>query len=182
MSLATRTNSLQSYQVVLYDQALHPELFPLRDRRVVHHDSYEFETWIMPGAHLLRFEFGTMCACELVTDQEDSLPTTGVLSAFLCAGEHDFEHVFERDKVRYMTSVQTETLSENLYLATLDEMRTHAKETDAMCHEWDENTGPCLSLIDVQRYSDQIHAQGYHLISRGGLVLRTQSLFEHAPT
>lgn len=178
MSLETRTNSLQSYQVVLYERALHPELFPLKDRRSIKHDTYEFETWIMPGAHLLRFECEGLCACELVTDQDSGLPTSNVVTAFLCAGEHDFEHLFTEDRVKYMTSAQTETLSENLYLATLDEMRTLAGETGGLCHEWDEQTGPCLSLLDIQRYTDSIHAQGYHLLSGGGLVLRTQTLFQ----
>ena len=179
MKLETRTDRLQSYQVVLYGRALHPELFPLKDRRTIHHDTYEFETWIVPGAHLLRFEFEGLCACELVTDQDDGLPTSGVLSTFLCAGEHDFEHTFEADRVTYMTSVQTETLSENLYLATLDETRALASETGGLCYEWDEPAGPCMSLLDVQRYADSIHAQGYHLLSSGGLVLRTQTLFQH---
>jgi hypothetical protein len=179
MNIETRANSLQSYQVVLYERALHPELFPLKDRRSISHDTYEFETWIMPGAHLLRFEFEGLCACELVTDRDDGLPTSGVVTAFLCAGEHDFEHTFDAQRVTYMTSVQTETLSENLYLATLDETRALAGDTGALCHEWEEPAGPCMSLIDVQRYTDSIHAQGYHLLSQGGLVLRTQALFQH---
>src|ERR1043165_3785276 len=122
MSLPLKPNSLQSYQVVLYNRALHPELFTLKGRKVVRHGCYEFETWAMPGAHLLRFEKGGLCACELVSGDEAKLPQSGMVSAFLCAGERDFEHRFEKDRVVYMTTVQTETLSENLYIATFDEM------------------------------------------------------------
>lgn len=178
MTLQLRSNSLQSYQVILYDRALHPELFPLKARRVIRHNGYEFEMWLMPGSHVLRFEHRSMCASELVSDQEDGLPASGILSAFLCAGERDFDHKFERDKVTYMTTVQTETLAENIYDSTLNEMRSHAAENEALLHEWDEAAGPCLSLLDAQRYADQVHCQAYHLISQGGLVLRTQSLFE----
>ena len=35
-----------------------------------------------------------------------------------------------------------------------------------------------LSLVDVQRYRDEVHSQGYHLRSDCGLVLRTQSIFQ----
>src|SRR6266404_1363214 len=109
MSLPVKSPSLQSYQVLLYNRALHPEVFPLKGRRVIHQGTYEFEVWIMSGAHLLRFESGG-----------------------LCAGERDFEHRFTRDKVTYMTTVQTETLSENLYLATYEEMMDVARTTNAL--------------------------------------------------
>ncbi|MFG0327495.1 MAG: hypothetical protein ACF8SC_09555 [Phycisphaerales bacterium JB037] len=171
--------SLQSYQTILYDRALHPELFDLRSRREIRHQAYEAEAWLMPAGHLIRFEHGGTCGCELVTDQEVGLPETGVVSAFLCAGERDFEHSFKNSKVRYMTTVTTETLSENLYLSTLDEMREHVRLGDSLHCAW-EDGGPCLSVLDLQRFAREIHAQSYHLIAREGLVLRTQSIFEHA--
>jgi len=180
MTTSARTTSLQTYQTILYDRALHPELFPLKGRRVIAHGAYEFEAWTMPGAHLLRFEHGPVCASELVTDQEDNLPDTGVISALLCAGEHEFEHEFGRRGCKFMTSVQTEALSESLYQATYEEMLAHAAETDALIHHWVDATGQCLTLVDIQRYNREVHAQCYHLQATGGIVLRTQSIFEHA--
>jgi hypothetical protein len=179
MSLPVKSPSLQSYQLLLYSRALHPEAFPLKGRRVVRQPGiYEFEVWAMSGAHLLRFESRGLCACELVSDQEGRLPEAGVVSAFLCAGERDFEHRFTRDRVTYMTTVQTETLSENLFLATYEEMMDVARATNALLHRWDDETGKCLSMIDIQQYSREVHAQAYHLIATGGLVLRTQTIFE----
>ena len=35
-------------------------------------------------------------------------------------------------------------------------------------------------MIDVQRYANQVHLQGYHLRNDCGLVLRTQSIFQIA--
>jgi hypothetical protein len=180
MTLPLKPNSLQAYQVLLYSRALHPELFALKGRKVVRHGNYEFEVWAMAGAHLLRFEKGGLCACELVTGDEGRLPQSGIVSAFLCAGERDFEHRFEKDKVVYMTTVQTETLSENLYISTMDEMLDYARGTDALCHRWTDESGECLSMIDTQRYNREIHAQAYHLIAQGGIVIRTQTIFEHS--
>jgi hypothetical protein len=180
MTTPLKPNSLQAYQVVLYNRALHPELFTLKGRKVVRHGDYEFEVWAMRGAHLLRFEKRALCACELVTAEEGKLPASGVVSAFLAAGERDFEHRFEKDKVVYMTTVQTETLSENLYIATLDEMLECAKSNDVLTHRWTDEVGECLTLIDTQRYNREIHAQAYHLIAQGGIVIRTQTIFEHA--
>jgi hypothetical protein len=172
-------HSLQSYQMLLYGRALHPELFPLRKRKVVRHGNYELEVWAMDGAHLLRFEMGSLCTCELLTAQEGRLPETGVLSAFLAAGERDFEHRFPKEKVTYMTTIQTETLSENLYIATYDEILDYARPSDALIHKWHSEAGKSLSVIDVQRMNREVHVQCYHLVAIGGVVIRTQTIFEH---
>ncbi|HYE03438.1 MAG TPA: DUF2617 family protein [Phycisphaerales bacterium] len=179
MSTPTRT-SVQSYQLVLYKRALHPELFDLKARKTVRHGAYELEAWLMPGAHLLRFSHGGVCACELVTPQDDGLPTEGALTNFPTAGERDFEHEFPGGLCKYIASVQTETLSENLFRSTLAEMVQFAEETDSMLHRWDDpELGRCLSVLDIQRYSKEIHAQSYHLVGGAGFVLRTQTIFEH---
>ncbi|MEL6497442.1 MAG: hypothetical protein AAF937_00035 [Planctomycetota bacterium] len=178
MELPTHTICTQSYQAVLYDRALHPELFDLRSRRVHALATAELETWLMPGCHLLRFESGPTCATELLIDREDGLPETGVLSAILCAGEHEFEHSLRGSPVTYMLSVQTESLSENLYAATMREMREHAADNESDTFAWVSDAGENLSLLDVQTFHKEVHVQAYHLIAAGGFVLRSQSLFE----
>lgn len=177
--ISTNPNILQSCKVTLYQRALHPELFDLKDRRVIQGREYDFEAWLMPGEHVFRFRRAGWCACELVSDREAGLPTSGVVDSFYCAGEHEYEHVFKAQNAAYMTNVQTEQLSENIYLATLDEMREHAATQDALIFEWEDEAGRCLSLLDVQSYSREVHAQSYHMLARGGVVLRTQSIFEH---
>jgi hypothetical protein len=43
---------------------------------------------------------------------------------------------------------------------------------------WSDSAGrPNLSLIDTQRYNEEVHVQSYHLRSDCSLVLRTQSIF-----
>jgi len=63
---------------------------------------------------------------------------------------------------------------------TPDEMLDYARGTDALCHRWTDEAGECLSMIDTQRYNREIHAQAYHLIAQGGIVIRTQTIFEHS--
>ncbi len=82
-------------------------------------------------------------------------------------------------RLGYVTTVQTESLTDNLFMATLREMRDFASEADAMIHEWKDNEGNIsLSLLDVQKYKKEFHFQSYHLIGSSGMVLRTQSIFE----
>jgi len=179
MSLPSKSTSLQAYRVVLYRRALHPELFDVRSRRVIDHQKYEFEAWLMPGGHLMRFQHAGVCATELITDQEEGIPDRGVVAAMPCAGEREHEEDFG-EKLKYVSSVQTETLPESLYRATYNELTEFGAENKAMIHFWtDDDGGKCASILDVQRFRREIHAQAYHLSARGGLVLRTQSIFEH---
>jgi hypothetical protein len=179
MNLQTKTNVLQTYQVVLYNRALHPDIFPPKGRRVVRHGDYELECWVLPGTHMLRFEYKTLCISELLTDQEKAPTQAGMVSSFLCAGERDFEHRFPKDKVNYITTVQTETLSDNLYNATFQELMDWARNSRALTHLWSDEAGQCLSVIDMQTQRKQVHVQTYHLVASAGLVLRTQTIFEH---
>lgn len=174
------STSSPSHHLVLYTRALHPELFALKQRRSMNHAGYEFEAWLMQGAHMLRFQCKHFCASELVTAQENGLPTAGAVATFPCIGEKDYEHPFPDHRVKYVTAMQTETLSENLYNATFRDMVTLAEETDALIHTWTEADGKGLSMVELQRYPREIHAQACHLSPATGLVLRTQTIFEHA--
>ena len=179
MTVPTKSTSLQAYRLILYRRALHPELFPISGRRSIEHMAYNFEAWVMPGAHLLRFEHDGSCATELITPQEQGIPERGMVAAVPCAGERDHEEEFG-DKVKFYSTIQTEQLPETLYAATYDELMEFANEQGAMVHTWnDEDNGRCASIVDIQRFRREVHVQTYHMLAQGGTVLRSQSLFEH---
>lgn len=179
MNPPSKSSSLQAYRLILYRRALHPELFRVRGRRTLAHQAYEFEAWIMPGSHLMRFQYDGACATELITDQEEGIPDRGILAAMPCAGERDHEQAFG-DTIKYVSTVQTESLPDSLYAATYQELTAFGRENSALMHTWtEEDGGKCASILDVQRFRREVHAQSYHLMAHGGLVLRTQSIFEH---
>ena len=178
MSLTSKSTSLQAYNLLLYRSALHPEFFQIEGRNRIRHGSYEFESWIFRGGHVLRFEFQGLCVSEVVTDALENLPERGHVTTIPCAGEKDHEAEFT-DRIAYLASMQTETLSDHLYLGTYNEMLEHGRHEDGVMAVWtDEFNKPNLSLLDVQRYGDEVHAQTYHLRSDCSLVLRTQSIFQ----
>jgi hypothetical protein len=177
MSVSARQNPLQSYQLIVYGRALHPSHFQLRGRRVIDHNGYVFEAWVMAGQHALRFERAGGCCTEHVTDQDRSIPTGSIVAQHLCASEKECEHVF-KDGVRYMSNCQTETLSEALYAGEYDSMIELARQEQGLVHLWEDEVGRCMSLINAQRYADYVSVQCYHLIADAGLVLKTQSTFD----
>jgi hypothetical protein len=178
MSTASKTTSLQAYNMVLFRNAVHPEFFQIEGRRPVRYNGYEFEVWISRGGHVLRFEYAGTCMSEVVTESLEGMPDRGHVATLPCAGEKDHECEFG-DKVIYMTSMQTETLSDHLYLGTYNELMDHARACDGLLSVWTDAGGkPNMSMVDLQRYNDQMHVQAYHLRSDCGLVLRTQSIMQ----
>ncbi len=179
MSFQPKVTSLQAYNLLLYRNALHPEFFGIEGRRRIDHGEYEFEAWIFRGGHALRLQHDGVCVSEIVFDQLDSLPERGLVATFPCAGEKDHDASFG-DRLVYMTSMQTEILSDHLYLGTYNEMMDHGRQCDGLMSVWTDDPAdkPNLSLVDMQRHSDQVHVQSYHLRSDCGLVLRTQTIFQ----
>ena len=178
MTLASsKTNLLQNYTMLVYRKALHPEFFGIQGRSRIEHEEFEFEAWIFDGGQAVRFQHENTCVCEVVTDQFDSLPERGLVANMACAGERDYEETFG-DTVEYMTAMQTENLSDHLYLSTYREMCEHARNSNSLMVLSSEDTPrPSMSLIDVQRYRNEVHVQGFHLKGDTNLVLRTQSMF-----
>jgi len=179
MTTPVKSANLQAYRLVLYRRALHPELFRVKGRRTIQHGEYEFEGWVMPGSHMMRFQHQSTCATELIIDAEDGLPERGLVTALPCAGEKDHEQPFS-DHLNYMTTIQTETLPENIYASTYRELVDFGRECEALMHLWETEAGQCASILDVQRFRSEIHAQAYHLLAQGGVVLRSQTIFEHS--
>ncbi len=83
----------------------------------------------------------------------------------------------------YTTSLQTETLPAPIYHTTYREMLELADEVDALLHTWNlpangKEPLRCLSMLELQRFDDEMHAQSTHMFPVGGLVLRTQTVFQ----
>jgi len=182
---SSSSGTLQTYRLLLYHRAVHPELFRIRGRRTYGTGDFEFETWLAAGAHMLRFETGGRCAVEVVTAEPAGLPRSGLETAFPCAGEREHDTIIG-ERLGYITSTQTEMLSEHLFRSTLDEMQHHVVEQpegSVQSHRWraEGARSDSLSVLAVQTYRREIHTQAWHLDARNGLVLRTQAIFETLP-
>ena len=177
MSINSKSPIAQIPKLMLYKRPLHPELFTFNARRVDRHGDYEVETWLVKGGHVVRFVLDGQSLVEAVLEGNEHLPESNLAHALPCLGEKEYE--FEGEgKINYFTTLQTESLTENLYLATYREMRDFATEVGALQFEQETPAGPNLYVLDCQKYKNEFHVQGYHLTAGNGNVLRTQSVFE----
>jgi hypothetical protein len=166
-----------SYSMALFRSAIHPEFFCIKDRIGVQHNEYDFEAWLCNGGHVLRFEYEGICVTEVIFPNVENLPDRGHVTTLVCAGERDHEQEFG-DRITLMNSMQIELLPEHLFGDSYLELSEFADETNAKVVRYEEDGNRGLSILDVQRYNDQLHVQSYHLNSENGVVLRTQSIFE----
>lgn len=179
MSVSHKSFNTQVLRLIVYKRALHPELFDLQSRGIYRHGEYEAEVWIVPRGHVVRFQVGEHCLTETVVEGGNHLPETGLVHALPCIGEKEFEMDPQDGPLGYVTTLQTEALTDNLYRTTYQEMLDFAHETEALHYQWsDEDGARCLSLLDCQKYRGEFHMQSYHLLGSSRLVLRTQTIFE----
>lgn len=177
MTVNSKSPISQIPKLMLYKRPLHPELFTFNARRVDRHGDYEVETWLVNGGHVVRFVLDGQSLVEAVLEGNDHLPESNLAHALPCLGEKEYEYEGE-GKINYFTTLQTESLTENLYLATYREMKDFANEVGGLHHEVETASGPDLFVLDCQKYKKEFHVQGYHLTAHNGSVLRTQSVFE----
>ncbi len=178
MSIGHKSFNAQLFRLMVYKRPLHPELLNLQVRRVFQHGDYEAECWLAPSGHVVRFQTDTDALTEVVIEKGDHLPEQGLIYALPCLGEKDFK-LEDDGPLGYVTTIQTESLTDNLYLATFREMLDFARENDALHYEWKDKEGPSsLSVLDCQKFKKELHVQSYHMISASSMVLRTQSIFE----
>ncbi len=169
-----------TYSMALFRSAIHPEFFGIEERIEVQYNGYDFEAWLCKGGHVLRFEYEGICISEVIFPDVDHLPDRGHVTTLVCAGERDHEQEFG-DRITLINSMQIELLPEHLFGDSYMELSDFAEEVNAKVVRYEDENGRGLSILDVQRYNDQLHAQSYHLHSDHGVVLRTQSIFELKP-
>lgn len=165
-------------KLMLYRRPLHPELFKFQGRRTDRHGDYEVDSWLVEGGHCVRFAVDGQALVEAVLEGNDHLPEAGLVHAMPCLGEKEFD-LGQNEQIGYFTTLQTETLTENLYLATYREMKDFAREAGSLYFENPTPAGPNLTILDAQKYKREFHIQGYHMTAHNGSVLRTQSIFEN---
>jgi len=181
MSVGHKSFNAQLFRLMVYQRALHPELLNLQGRRLYRHGDYEAESWIAPSGHVIRFQVGDDTLTEVMIEKGDHLPEVGLVHALPCMGEKEFE-LKSDNNIAYVTTVQTESLSENLYLATYREMRDFAIESNSLTYEWKSDDAINMSILDCQKFKREFHVQSYHLMGSCTMVLRTQSIYERRNT
>lgn len=180
MTLHLKPPSSSTHHVVLVDREPHPDVFAPRGRRIIESPHWTLECSVFSGGHVIRFHRQDMTAWEILCSESAVACAPPALATVPAVGDRDFEYAFERHKIVYMHTLQSESLAENVYddelQAQVDQARSNASTT--LVHRYRDEAGHCLSMLEFQRYPKQVHVHAYHFMASGGQTLRTQTLFE----
>jgi hypothetical protein len=180
MSNRTKQRRSGGLTLLLYQRALHPELFHILGSEQVVRRAYEADIWLVEGGHVISLSSGKNTLTEVILMNHDgSLNDRNLIQTIPCRGEkyHEMTHA---GNIKYMISTQEEQLTQTLYDATRQEIVTYAAKRELMTAEVPATAegGGFLGVLDIERRSHELLVQSFHLFDESQMVIKTQSIIE----
>lgn len=181
MSNRTKQRRSGGLTLLLYQRALHPELFKIHATEQVSRRAYEADIWLVEGGHVITFTAGKHVLTEVISTQHDPLLDRNVMQSIPCRGEK-YHEMTVPGNIRYMISTQEEQLTQTLYDATRHEISTYAHKRELMNTDQSPTAdgGGYLSVLDIERRSHELLVQSFHLYDESLMVIKTQAIIEVA--
>jgi len=163
----------------LYQRALHPELFHIHRVKRLQQSRYQAEIWIIGLAHVVSVQYGDKVLTEVITEDTELLPKSGLAASFRFRGERDHAQSFD-DGMRYLLSTQVERLTLQLFPATHRDYVHYAQNRGLFVafDEWSHDRITPFSFIDYDARDSELHIHAFHTFPEELTLLKTQSIFE----
>lgn len=164
---------------MLYDRALHPELFRHYGSFRVSQGRYHADVWIVGLSHVVTLTCGQRSLTELICADGEHLPTRGVVSRFRLKGERDHERQLP-DGWSHLVSSQVETMDEPLYKSVHDDLFRHARKRGwfVSYDHWSDSELVPFSYVDHEARDAEFHVHAFHAFPAERTLVKTQSIFE----
>ena len=180
MSNRTKQRRAGGLTLLLYQRTLHPELFRINAIEKVVRRGYEADVWLIDGGHVVTFTAGKNTLVEIIMTSGEAPTDRGLLQTIPCRGEKYYEMTAPGGNIRYMISTQEEQLTQTLFEATRHEIANYAAKRELMTFETPSTAEApgTLSVLDIERRSDELLIQSFHLFEETQMVIKTQAIFE----
>lgn len=163
----------------LFHRSVHPELFTIRAAGAVMLDEYEATICLCDAGHFVSFRCGEQTVSEVLAAGGQALPQQRRLYGRKMRGSRNETRVFESG-LRYQTCFQAETLEEEIFARTHEELSLDCLKADLSYHFPPSNRldpSP-LSLVRIDAQNDGLLLHTFHTFPGCLSVVRTQTLFE----
>ena len=163
----------------LFQRALHPELFHIHRVKRVHQARYDAEIWVVNLAHVVTVQHGEHVLTELITEDTEYLPKTGLATSFRFRGERDHAQSFD-DGMKYILSTQVERLPLQLFPPTHRDYVHYARNRGLFVsfEDWAHDGLAPFSFVDFDARDHELHVHAFHAFPEEMTLLKTQSIFE----
>lgn len=163
----------------LYGRALHPELFDVRESRVIERGEYSVKLDITGAGHVVTWKYQGLTLTEVAADVAQPLPLKRRLMSYKLRGRrHDRMEC--RGGATYQTNFELETVEPELFWAFQQELTRDAERRGLLyCF----NTGHrlsmgALSFIGVESRQRTLSVQAFHTFPDDYAIVKSQTLFE----
>jgi hypothetical protein len=179
MSNRTKQRRTGGLTLLLYSRTLHPELFKILATEQVSRRAYEADIWLVEGGHVISLTAGKNTLTEVIVTNSPTLTDRGLVQSIPCRGEK-YHETQAAPNIKYMISTQEEQLTQTLYDATKHEIASYAAKRELMTAEVPAtpDSGAALSVLDIERRSNELLVQSFHLFDENQMVIKTQAIIE----
>jgi len=171
--------SVASLNLVLYNRALHPELFDIYHDCSIVESYFDASIWVTGCSHVIRFSVGDLSITEVIAEADDELPERGLVASFRCRGEkqHQYDH---ETGVRYMMNLQTESVSEKVYAKVHADLSSSGDKRGLFVPfpQWQVGDLTPFTYVDMRATPRGLHVFAFHTFPEDLTVIKTQTLFE----
>ncbi len=163
----------------LYQRPIHPELFDIRQVKRLSKPRYQAEIWLCGLAHVIMVRAGDQTLTELITEENELLPKSGLATSFRFRGERDHAQAFDNG-LKYILSTQVERLTPQLFPATHRDYVHYAQNRGLFnkFEEWTYDGLAPFSFVDFDPRDHELHIHAFHAFPEEMTLLKTQSIFE----
>jgi len=140
---------------------------------------YQAEIWIVGLTHVVTVQSGDQVLTELIAEDPEVLPKTGLATSFRFRGERDHLQSFAND-FRYILSTQVERMTAQLFPATHRDYVHYAQNRGLFLSfdEWSHDGLAPFTFIDFDARDHEFHVHAFHAYPEELTLLKTQSIFE----
>jgi len=170
---------VEDLQFCLYQRAIHPELFRINRVKRIEQARYHAEIWIVGLTHVVTVQCGDQILTELIAEETELLPKTGLATSFRFRGERDHTQSFAND-MRYILSTQVERMTPQLFPATHRDYVHYAQNRGLFVSfdEWAVDDLAPFTFVDCDARDHEFHVHAFHAYPEELTLLKTQSIFE----
>ncbi len=180
MELGQTLQRVSDLKFVLYNRALHPELFHIHKSRHLARAAYQADIWVTGLSHVVTVQSAGRCVTEVTSDDIEVLPQNGLVTSFQFRGERDHLEKLD-DGMRYILSTQVERMSQNLFHASHRDLMRYASTRGMLVtfDDWAEGDNPVpFTFIAFEPRDRELHVQSFHAFPADYTIVKTQSIIE----
>ncbi|MEI7767456.1 MAG: hypothetical protein WCJ97_08475 [Phycisphaerae bacterium] len=180
MSVHSKKPRSAGLNVLVYDRALHPELFAADARRSRLYGNMDVTVQLLTGGgHLIAVTRRNATVTEVAGFGIKTTPEHGLIEKIPCKGDKQFDKQLA-ETFQYYLALNEEHITDALVDTSEAELLRIAAEQDGLSYTKRNELGAIeyMGVVVCQFHRRNMHIEAFHLLGEARVMIRSQSIFE----